>query len=290
MKSIQKIVGTVSKKKTLIDFSVEAFPILGSRSAVKKAIAAERLLLNKRLGRFNDFVRKGDKVELQFQKPQKTKSVKVDLPVVFEDDSLIIVNKPGGIAVNGNRNKTVENAVVKFAAKSTAIDALPRPVAVHRIDVPTKGLVILAKSKTALINMSKAFQNQIVKKAYFAVVHGKIKTQGRIQEPIDGKPSITDFELLKSSRSRVYKNLSLVRLIPHTGRTHQLRIHLNNKGHLIVGDKQYARHQHTILGKGLYLCAAELEFKHPVTDKMMHFKLDVPSRFIKLLEREAARF
>lgn len=290
MSSKTKIVGEIKPKTSLIDYCIRAFPILGSQSAVKKAIANGRLMLNRQPAKFNDRVRKGDRVEVLLKSTIKPKQVKISLPIVFEDDYFIIVNKPGGIAVNGNRNKTVENAVANFAKPSKAIDALPRPVAVHRIDVPTKGLVLLAKTKTALIQLSKAFQNQQVKKAYFAVTHGKIQQRGRIQMPIDGKPSVTDYELIQTTRSRVFKHFSLVKLFPLTGRTHQLRIHLKSIGHLIVGDKQYAERQRTILGKGLFLCAGELSFQHPVTKKEMEFKLEIPTRFTRLIEREGDRF
>lgn len=283
-------VRSVKTNTRLTDFAATAFPILGSRTAAKKAIAAGNLFLNDRPANEPDMVKNGDVIELKTARVQKIKSVDIDLEVIFEDDYLIVVNKPAGIAVNGNRNKTVENAVAGIIRQSPEADALPRPVAVHRIDVPTKGLVLLAKTKSALIQLSKAFEYNQIKKTYIAVVHGKMNEKGRIEAPIQTKRAVTDFQTLKVARSQVFKYFSLVELQPVTGRTHQLRIHLNDLGNLIVGDKEYARRQKTILGKGLFLCACQLSFTHPITKEKLDLQIDPPARFRKLLQREEERF
>lgn len=274
----------------LLDYCSEAFPLLGSRTAVKKAIADGRLLRNGRPVQPNDPLRKGDRLELKGAGLSKARKYDRDLPVVYEDDHLIVVNKPGGLAVNGPRVQTVENALAGNVRPSPEADALPRPVAVHRIDVPTKGLVLLAKTKEALIRLSKAFEENEVRKEYQAVVHGQPPREGTIDDPIEGKEAITRFETLRTAPSRVYEHLSLLRLRPVTGRTHQLRIHLRGRGHLIVGDKAYAGRQRTILGKGLHLCACRLAFEHPVTGEPIDLRIDPPRRFNKLLQRETKRF
>ncbi len=259
------------------DYCGPVFPILGSKSAVKKAIAAGRLFLNGKVAKTADFVRQGDLIELQGSGIREVKKYDLDLEIVHEDDDLVVVNKPGGIAVNGNRYKTVENALVGAVQVGKQIDALPRPVAVHRIDVPTKGLVILAKTKTALTELGKAFQANEVKKEYVAVVHGQIPPDGRIEQAIDGKAATTEYERLEVAPSRNFHFLSMVRLMPITGRTHQLRIHLREAGHLIVGDKAYAQGQKTILGKGLFLSSCRLQFVHPKTAKIMDLQIDPPA-------------
>ena len=263
---------SVKPNTRLTDYAAQVFPILGSRTAAKKAIAAGTLLVNDELSEEGAFVKKGDVLILKIKAAKKPK-VHIDLPVVFEDDYLIVINKPAGIAVNGNRNKTVENAIISIAKKSYEADALPSPVAVHRIDVPTKGLVLLAKTKSALIQLSKAFQNSQVQKTYWAIVHGKSPAKGRINQPLQGKEAITDFETIKVVPSRIFKHLSLVKLSPVTGRTHQLRIHLKDAGHLIMGDKQYAGRTKTVLGKGLFLAACQLIFTHPVSGQTMDLSL-----------------
>ena len=277
-------------KQRIIDFGSTAFPILGSKSATKKAIAAERILINGKVERFSYVLRKGDVIELHGSGVHKVKKYDMELETVFEDPFLLIVNKPGGIAVNGNRFKTIENAVADRNFNNKQPDKLPRPVAVHRIDVPTCGLVMLAKTKSALIRLSRGFQKNKVKKEYLAVVHGQPPTKGRIFKPVDGKDAATKYECLRTVPSRNYKFLSLVRLMPVTGRTHQLRIHMTGAGHLIVGDKLYSEAQKTILGKGMLLCACRLEFAHPWTGKPVVAEISPPLKFSKVMAREEQRY
>ncbi len=274
----------------IVAYCARHFPILGSKSAARKALADGRLLLNGRPARPSDRVRPGDRLELRGAGLSKARDYDAELDIVYEDDWLVIVNKPGGIAVNGNRKKTVENALAGSVAVSSRPDALPRPVAVHRIDVPTKGLVLLAKTKTALIELSRAFQSNEVDKEYLAVVHGQTPPRDRIEAPIQEKEAITEYELLETTPSRVYGHLSLLRLYPVTGRTHQLRIHLRDAGHLILGDKAYAKGQRTLLGKGLFLCACKLAFAHPGSGDPVAVEIDAPSRFGRVLQRERERY
>jgi RluA family pseudouridine synthase len=274
----------------IISYCRQAFPVLGSKTATRKALADGRLLLNGKPAMPQDAVKNGDHLQLTGLGLQQVREFDAELEIIFEDDHLLVVNKPGGIAVNGMRNKTVENAVAGTAQISSQADALPRPVAAHRIDVPTKGLVLLAKTKSALIRLGKAFQQNEIQKEYVAVVHGRPPEKGKIERPVQGKPARTHFQTESSAPSQVFGHLALVRLHPQTGRTHQLRIHMQRLGHLIVGDKQYAGRQKTILGKGLFLCACSLGFTHPATGKQMKFRIDPPSRFRKLLQREKERF
>ena len=274
---------------SLTDYCQKAFPLLGSRTAVKKAVADGRLLVNGKPALLHTLLKKGDRLQLKGPGLPKARKFDQELPVVWEDDHLIIVNKPGGIATNGDRVQTVENALAGKVPRPALPDALPRPIAVHRIDLPTKGLVLLAKTKSALVAMSQAFENSQVKKTYYAVVHGQPSQQGTFDAPIDGKTAVTHFKNLRSAPSRMYGHLSLLELKPVTGRTHQLRIHLQLAGHLIVGDKHYAKGQDTILGKGLFLCACQLTFQHPVTGDSVDVSIPPPSRFTKTLDREEAR-
>lgn len=264
--------------------------MLGSRSAVKKAIYKNRLFLNDQPAVLKDMVNAGDVILLKRMTPRKVKMPAKSVPVIYEDDDLLVVNKPGGMAVNGLRNKTVENAVAGRIGNNPNADALTRPIAVHRIDVPTQGLVVLAKTKSALIKLSRAFQHRHVKKEYVALVHGKVPKSGTIVSPIEEKRSVTEYQLIETAPSRVFGQLSLVRVFPVTGRTHQIRIHMKTQGHLIVGDKMYSERQKTILGKGLFLCARSIGFKHPVSGEFVSFETPIPKKFIRVLERERDRY
>lgn len=289
-KSWKHKVESLDRKMDIVTYSAKAFSILGSKSAVKKAIEGGRLFLNGKAANFRDQVSEGSYLELRGTGLQQARRFDLSLEVIYEDDFLMVVNKPGGIAVNGDRIKTVENALARKTQHSKIEDALPRPVAVHRIDVPTSGLVILAKTKKALIQLGRAFQDNKVSKEYMAVVHGHLPVRGRIESPVAGKHAITDFQCERVVPSHFYKHLSLVRLQPITGRTHQLRIHLTEKNHLIVGDKMYAKKHKTILGKGLFLAACRLQFQHPIEDKALDLSVPVPPKFHKLLDREEAYF
>ena len=273
----------------IVDYVGDAFHILGSRTAARKAIAEGRLSLNGKKVYPSDMIKEHDTIVLTGTGISKAKKFDFDIEVVFEDDYMILVNKPAGIAVNGDRNKTIENALAKIPP-SKVVDALPRPIAVHRLDVPTKGLVLLAKTKTALINLGRAFENNEIDKEYYAVVHGIPPEKGVVKKPIEGKPSETHFFLERTVKSRVFENLSLVRLKPITGRTHQLRKHMVSIGNLVVGDKLYAKEVNTILGKGLFLGACKLKLKHPITKKELSFSINPPTRFFRLLDREESRF
>lgn len=287
-KSWEHRVGRVPNSTRLSDYCGPVFPILGTKTATKKAIVQGRILLNGREGRTSDYVREGDLITLKGTGVTEIRKLDMYIPIVFEDDHLVIVNKPGGIAANGNRYKTVENAMVDV--RSDEEDALPRPIAVHRIDVPTKGLLILGKTKSALTGMGALFQQNKVEKEYQAIVHGRTKPEKTIRRDIAGKEAVTYFETIETIPSRIYKNLSHISMKPLTGRTHQLRIHMSTEGHVIVGDKEYARHIKTILGKGMFLCAKRLQFDHPITKEPIDVSVDLPNRFTRLLQREKERF
>ncbi|MEM8909918.1 MAG: pseudouridine synthase, partial [Bacteroidota bacterium] len=142
-------VGPLKHPVAIVSYCAEAFPILGSKTAVKKAIAKGRLFYNGQLADFGQKLKQGDQLELRGAQLSQARKFDLEIPIVFEDDHLMVANKPAGIAVNGNRIKTLENALAGKPPLSPASDALPRPVAVHRIDVPTNGLVVLAKTKSA---------------------------------------------------------------------------------------------------------------------------------------------
>ena len=284
------IANDIKREMPIHIYCGKAFPILGSKTAAKKAIEKGQISLNGKPARLNQVVKNGDRLVLQPPPKKKVKKIQVELDILFEDHHMIVVHKPAGIAVNGNRNHTVENALADKNHNNPLSDALPQPVAAHRIDLPTIGIVLLAKTKSALIQLGKAFQNNKIKKEYVAVVHGKPPATGKINHPIQHKKAETEFETIETVPSKIFQQLSLVKLFPITGRTHQLRIHMQQEGHLIVGDKMYANNQKTILGKGLLLCARGIAFQHPKTNKTIHLQIDIPTKFIKIIRREKERF
>ena len=275
----------------LADYLPGVFGELQTKTHVKRAISEEALTINGQVAKFAHTVKKGDIITFQSsRKPPKKKTTPFDIPIVYIDEHCVIVNKPGGIAVNGLRDKSVENYIKRSVQRSNEPDALEHPVPVHRLDVPTSGLVMMSRTRGFQIAMGKMLQGRKVKKRYEAIVHGSIKEEGVVSKPLDYKPSITIYEPLRTVRSLNFGALTLVSLQPVTGRTHQLRKHMLMIGHPIAGDKMYSDKKYKLENKGLMLCAVHLSFKHPVTSEKVDVTIDAPGKFERLMEREAAFF
>ena len=273
----------------IADYCAQFMPSLGSKSAAKKALRSGQLLLNGNIAKTSDRIKHGDLVLLRL-KIKAPKVFNMQIPITYEDEHFMVVDKPGGIAVNGNRYKTVENVFARHPMPNHISGVLERPIALHRLDVPTKGLLMLAKTKEAQIALSGLFERREIKKMYRAVVHGKSDRQGTIDFSINGKTAMTKYQTVRTVQSRIYGYLSLIHAFPVSGRTHQIRKHLHGINHLIVGDKEYAGTAKTVLGKGLFLQASELAFEHPFEHTTIKLTLSIPGKFTRLLDREEERF
>jgi RluA family pseudouridine synthase len=284
---LKHTVGAVTVHQKLADYLPGIFKELNTKSRVKRAISEEALLINGDVAKFSHSVRKGDVIEFKSsRKPAVKKAAPFDIPIVYKDEHCVIVNKPGGIAVNGIRDKSVENYIKRSVGRSTEKDALDYPVPVHRLDVPTSGLVMLSRTRTFQVQMGKMLQSRKVKKVYHAIVHGAVKEEGVVSKPLDYKPSITIYEPIKVVPSQNFGFISLLALQPVTGRTHQLRKHMQMIGHPIAGDKLYGDLKFKLESKGLMLCAVQLSFQHPCKSEKVDIKIDMPSKFQRLLDRE----
>lgn len=267
---------------------------VASKAKARKAINAGEILVNGRKATVDTKVQGGDVISYHSKKgtpsPKKatSKVFEEKLEVVFEDEHMAIINKPGGLPVNGNQFKTLENALpfnLKPTAEEDALDIM-RPL--HRLDGPTCGLVLSAKTERAQVVMGQQFEKKTIRKRYKAVVIGTLKeSKGTIEDLVDDKPSKTEYEVIHSSKSSQYGTLSLVNLFPITGRTHQLRIHMSNLGHPVIGDKFYSKEHPVQEGKGLLLCSDKVWFNHPVTEKPIEVEINVPNKFRKYMERQA---
>ena len=261
-----------------------------SNSGVKKAIKRGQILVNGIIGKTATWVNYGQVIELLESSITIPKIFECKLPVLFEDDFMAVINKPAGLTVSGNQFKTVTNALPFNLFKSTQKDALPFPLPVHRIDNQTSGILLIAKTKTAQIELGKQFENRTVLKKYCTIVIGNIHVNQKIETPIASKTAATSFEIIKIVKSLKFKELSCLKVTPKNGRTHQIRIHLASINHPILGDKIYGNSEFNHKGKGLFLCASEIEFLHPKTFKTIHLKVAIPHKFKSMLVRERRRW
>jgi 23S rRNA pseudouridine1911/1915/1917 synthase len=261
-----------------------------STQGIKKAIKRGQILVNDNPSNTGYRVCPGDEITLVRGDMNPPKQFELNLEVVFEDEDLAVIIKPAGIPTSGNQFKTIQNALLFNLKNSTASDALNWPQPLHRLDAPTSGLLLVAKTKSAQINLGKQFENKTIQKQYHAIVIGQPQASGEWTTPIGDKPAHTTFETLKTVPSLRNQRLSLVKLTPHTGRTHQLRIHLSQAGFPIMGDKIYGNPGEVFRGKGLFLAATDLAFQHPADDHQISLCIPVPHKFESLLSREQRRY
>jgi len=274
----------------LVDYVVYIFPEIPSRSAAKKSIKRGEILINSNKSEQGEWVKTGQVISLIDLQNKPPKIFELKLEIVFEDDHLAVINKPASISVSGNKYKTIVNALPFNLKTSKSDDALKWPLPVHRLDYPTSGLLLIAKTRSAQIQLGKQFEKRQVKKVYRAIIAGDIPKKGIINQSIDGQDAVTEYKLLISEPSLKVDAVSLVQLMPLTGRTHQLRIHLSEIGHPIIGDDKYGNDLPLLKGKGLFLSAIGLEFAHPITNEKCKFQIDQPQKFTSFLERESRRW
>ncbi|MCI9064123.1 MAG: RluA family pseudouridine synthase [Clostridia bacterium] len=263
-----------------------------SRTAIQRLIDEGKITVNGNIVKSSYKVQQGDKIEIQEQPPKEIELKAQDIPVevIYEDNDIIVINKPKGMVVhpaNGNPDGTLVNAVMAICKDSlSGIGGEIRPGIVHRLDKDTSGIIIVAKNDKAHINLSEQIKNHEVKKTYIALVRGVVKEDNAtIDMPIgrskndrkkmavdrNGKNAVTHFKVLKR-----YKKYTLLEVNIETGRTHQIRVHLSHIGYPVVGDIVYSNGKNEWKIEGQCLHAKSLEFKHPITGKQMKLAAELP--------------
>lgn len=240
----------------------------------------------------------GDQVVIEPEAPQKVDLTpeKIPLDIVYEDDDVIVVNKPQGMVVHpapGHPDHTLVNALLYHSPLST-INGEFRPGIVHRIDKDTSGLLMVAKNDLAHRSLAAQLKAKTNQREYVALVHGVIKQDaGTIDAPIgrskkdrkkqavvsDGRHAVTHFKVL-----RRFRHYTLVSCRLETGRTHQIRVHMKSIGHPLAGDPLYGPRK-TLPGRGQYLHARLLGFRHPRTGKDLVFTAPLPEYFQQMLDK-----
>lgn len=271
-----------------------------SRNTVQRLIEEGNITVNNQEKKGSYKIKINDKIKINIPEAKEInlKAQNIPLEVIYEDDDIIVINKPKGMVVhpaNGNPDGTLVNAVMAICKNSlSGIGGQIRPGIVHRLDKDTSGVIIVAKNDKAHINLSEQLKNHEMKKTYLALVRGVIKeNEATINMPIgrstkdrkkmavtkNGKEAITHFKVLKR-----YNNYTLLQVQIETGRTHQIRVHLSEIGYPIVGDTTYSNGKNKWNIKGQCLHAKSLKFKHPITGKEMFLEARMPSYFEEILK------
>ena len=290
-----------------------------TRSNIKKIIESKNVKINKTIinspskkVKLNDSIL----INLVIKNKEKLLPTKIKLDVHFEDEDILIINKPKGMVVHpgaGNYNNTLANALIyKYKNKLSSINGELRPGIVHRIDKETSGLLVVAKNNIAHAKLGKQFSEHTIKRKYICLAWGVIRPlQGRIEtlisrnksnrqlmivSDVNGKKAITNYKTIKVFNIKNIPKISLIECELETGRTHQIRVHMKYKGTSLIGDNQYGKRnikfkkvnddflKILLLINGQALHAKNLGFVHPSKNKWIDFEAKLPNDFKKMLD------
>ena len=274
-----------------------------SRVAIQRLIKEQKILVNGKKVKVSYKVQENDSVSLEEEKPKEIELKAQDIPIeiLYEDNDIIVVNKPKGLVVhpgNGNPDGTLVNSLMNICKDSlSGIGGEIRPGIVHRLDKDTSGVIVAAKNDKAHINLSEQIKNHEVEKTYITLVRGIVKeNEATINMPIgrnkndrkkmavekDGKIAITNFKVLERFPK---DNCTLLEVKIETGRTHQIRVHLSHIGYPVIGDTTYSNGKNKWGVVGQCLHAKRLKFKHPTTGKEMTIEAELPDYFKDILRQ-----
>ena len=269
-----------------------------SRVKVQRLIENNLVSVNGKTAKSSYKVVNGDKVEVSDEEVSEVSLEGEDIPldILYEDDDLFVINKPKGMVVHpsvGHHSGTLVNALLYKSDNLSSINGEVRPGIVHRIDKDTSGLLVVAKNDEAHQALQAQLKSKTMYRKYIAIVYGIMESsKGIIDAPIgrdpknrqkmavvkDGKEAITHFEVIEQ-----YKDFAYIECLLETGRTHQIRVHMDYIGHPVIGDPMYGPAK--VIGSiGQYLHALEIHFVHPTTHKEMVFKTDIPAYFSEKLK------
>ena len=271
-----------------------------SRSKIKKMIEEGYILVNDKEVKVSYLLRENDHIEIkEYIENNDIIPENIPLDIYYEDDDLIVVNKESGMVVHpapGNYSGTLVNALMYHTNNLSTINTNIRPGIVHRIDADTSGLLLVAKNDKAHNILAEAIQKKEVVREYVALVEGVINEDtATIDAPIgrdihDRKKMAVTSENSKDAVTHIrvlerYDKATLIRCKLETGRTHQIRVHLNYIGHPIVNDPVYGKKKLIDKDFGQMLHAEKIGFVHPTTKEYMEFTAPLPDKFIKILEK-----
>lgn len=277
-----------------------------TRSSIQKMIANDNVLVNNTIKPSSYKVRNNDRIEINIPEPQIIQALPENIPldIVYEDDDLLVVNKPKGMVVHpavGNYTGTLVNALIFYCGDSlSGINGLIRPGIIHRIDKDTSGLLIVAKNDFSHNKLALQIKNHSFNREYEAVVYGNIKDKsGSVNAPIGRNPfdrkkmavtskssktAITHYKVLEQ-----YSGFTHLRLKLETGRTHQIRVHMAYIGHPVAGDSVYGPKKVIKSLNGQCLHAKMIGFVHPRSEKYLEFESELPDYFREFIDKLSNR-
>ena len=269
-----------------------------SRSTITKMINEGFILVNDKKAKASQSLKENDVIKISdgFKLTTDIKPVKMDLDIVFEDENVILINKPTNLTVHpgsGNSDNTLVNGLMYYTKNLSDLNGEERPGIVHRIDKDTTGLILIAKNNKAHQILADDFKNKRVKREYIALLNGVFPhDKATIDAPIgrdevnrkqmavtakNSKKAITHLTVLKR-----YKNHTLVRLSLDTGRTHQIRVHMKYIGYPVFNDPVYADKKSSSFGQ--FLHSAKITFTEPITKEVLTFEVPLPKEFQEYLD------
>jgi len=293
-----------SSKKGRIDSIIPQIFDGISRSYAQKLISEGRVKINSNsIAKPSELVLEGDVIFIDIPPPETLDIAAENIPldIIFEDDDLLVVNKPKGMVVhpaNGNQTGTLVHALLHHCGDSlSGINGVSRPGIVHRIDKNTSGLLLVAKNDKAHKGLAKQIKDHTLKREYLAIVSGRIDEAGIIDAPIarspkdrkkmavvtGGRKAITHYTIIESFQIKG-KTCTLLKCALETGRTHQIRVHMAYINHPVLGDDVYGnKNAPQVKSEGQLLHAYLLGFIHPTTGEYMEFTAKPPAEFVNLL-------
>ena len=271
-----------------------------SRATAQRLIKAGEVTVNGRPSKPSYRVQVGDEVVVRVptEMPAPVVPENIPLDVIYEDDALLVVNKPAGMVVHpayGHASGTLVNAVLAHCPQIADVGGPDRAGVVHRLDKDTSGLILIAKDGVTRATLQRQFKRRQVAKTYLALVEGQMQPrEGVVEAPVGrDKRQRKKMAVVRSGREartmyraiEYFANYTLLEVRPHTGRTHQVRVHLSWLGYPIVGDAVYGRHRQRLLRGRHFLHAARIRFSHPATSEEVEFEAPLPPKLADVLNQ-----
>lgn len=272
-----------------------------TRSNMQRLLEEGRAVKGSKVLKANYKLKQGDEIIVTLPEPQPldVQPENIPLDIIYEDEDVVVVNKARGMVVHpaaGNYNGTLVNALLYHCRNLSGINGVIRPGIVHRLDKDTSGIMICAKNDAAHVSLSEQIQSKTAKRTYLAVVRGNIKTDSGVIETLiardkndrkkmavvkdEGRNAVTEYEVMER-----FGKYTIVKCRLHTGRTHQIRVHMEYLGYPLVGDPKYSPKKTPFAINGQALHSLTLDFIHPRTGEQMHFEAPLPEDMHKIVTR-----